>query len=295
LFLIVIDWVMRKTTEGTNTGIPWKNKTLLDDLDFADDLGLLSDDQQKLQDKTNNLVKYAKKVGLHINIKKTETMNTGDLPNTPIFIDGEEIKRTNKFTYLGSVLSVEDGAAADIKYRLAKARNAYSSLNNVWKSRKYSLSLKLKIYNSNVKSILLYGSETWRVVRTDFNKLNTFHTKNMRKLCGIFWPNTISNVDLYARTNSISMEDEIKMKRWRWLGHVIRMNDDKIPKTSLTWRPEQGRRNRGRPRQTWRRTVDKEIAELGTTWREIEERAQDRPEWRRFVKTALCSIRNEEL
>nr|KAG5702936.1 hypothetical protein BaRGS_034709 [Batillaria attramentaria] len=42
LFLLVIDWIMRTTTTGRKNGIQWTLWTQLDDLDFADDLALLS-------------------------------------------------------------------------------------------------------------------------------------------------------------------------------------------------------------------------------------------------------------
>ena len=45
LFLLVIDWIMKTTTTGRNNGIQWTLWTQLDDLDFADDLALLSQSQ----------------------------------------------------------------------------------------------------------------------------------------------------------------------------------------------------------------------------------------------------------
>ena len=49
-------------------------------------------------------------------------MHTSQEPTNPIIIEGEPVRNTNKFTYLGSVLSVEDGALSDINARLTKAR-----------------------------------------------------------------------------------------------------------------------------------------------------------------------------
>ncbi len=68
-----------------------------------------------------------------------------------------------KFTYLGSVISKDNGAKIDITSRLSKARHAIILLTNIWISNKHSMKQKLKLYNSNVKSVLLYGSECWRV------------------------------------------------------------------------------------------------------------------------------------
>jgi hypothetical protein len=42
LFILVLDWVMNNSVEGKNTGIRWKFISKLEDLDFADDLALLS-------------------------------------------------------------------------------------------------------------------------------------------------------------------------------------------------------------------------------------------------------------
>ena len=53
LFLLVIDWIMKTTTKGRNNGIQWSLWSQLDDLDFADDLALLSHNQKQMQAKTN--------------------------------------------------------------------------------------------------------------------------------------------------------------------------------------------------------------------------------------------------
>ena len=55
LFLLVIDWIMKTTTTGRNSGIQWKLSTQLDDIDFTDDLALLSHNHSQMQDKTSLL------------------------------------------------------------------------------------------------------------------------------------------------------------------------------------------------------------------------------------------------
>ena len=58
LFLLVIDWIMKTTTTGRNNGIQWTLWTQLDDLDFADDLALLSHNHTQMQDKTTRLAEH---------------------------------------------------------------------------------------------------------------------------------------------------------------------------------------------------------------------------------------------
>ena len=43
-------------------------------------------------------------------------------------------------------------------------------------------------------------------------------------------------------------------RRWKWIGHVIRRDQNSITKTALHWTPE-GKRKHGRPKNTWRRPL----------------------------------------
>ena len=74
LFLIAVDWVMRRTTEGKRNGIRWNFTSTLEDLDFADDIVLLSSKYQQIQDKTNRLVDNTGRVGLKLNAQKCKVM-----------------------------------------------------------------------------------------------------------------------------------------------------------------------------------------------------------------------------
>ena len=281
LFLLVIDWIMKQTNNkprGLNFGI----MGVLEDLDFADDLAILSSSSNHLQTKTDRLVMFAKQVGLFVNVKKTEVMNINKNPSQPIKIGDSQIKEVNKFTYLGSVISNEDGAKADIETRINKARVAFKSLQNIWKSRKYNLKTKLKVYNSNVKTVLLYGSECWRVVQNEITKLNSFHNGCLRKICRVFWPNIISNDNLYTKTKEKDLGTQIRIRRLRWLGHVFRMDTNRNPKKCLRWNPP-GKRSRGKPKTTWRRSIEAELKKMGMTWGEAEHLAKDRNTWRNVV------------
>ena len=59
LFGITIDWVMKRSMENKTTGIKWLNNTTLEDLDFADDIALLSHSYNDQQIKTTSLLDIA--------------------------------------------------------------------------------------------------------------------------------------------------------------------------------------------------------------------------------------------
>ena len=74
LFLLVIDWVMRRAIEGRQTGIRWQFTSKLEDLDFADDVALVASRMVDMQTKVENLNINGKKTGLKINLGKTVVM-----------------------------------------------------------------------------------------------------------------------------------------------------------------------------------------------------------------------------
>jgi hypothetical protein len=131
LFILAIDWVMRNTTSDIPRGIRWGTFSILEDLDFADDIALLSHSILHIQSKTNRLYKYAGHIGLKINTKKTEVMTLNIGNPSPIMINDQILPHTEIITYLGSTVTNEGGAENDIKQRLTKARIAFKNLQAV--------------------------------------------------------------------------------------------------------------------------------------------------------------------
>ena len=177
--------------EDQQRGIRWTPFTILEDLDFTDDLALLFHTRQHIQEKTDRLSIFSNQVGLRISFRKTEAMCVTVPSPTKIRVRGQDIPYTNKFTYLGGVLCRDGGTSVDIQSRLDKSRNAFMSLRSVWRSGTYSTKTNLRIYQSCVLSTILYSSECWRMTKEDLSKLAPFHTANLRKILRIFWPQKI--------------------------------------------------------------------------------------------------------
>jgi len=67
----------------------------------------------------------------------------------------------------------------------------------------------------------------------------------------------------------------LRKRKWGWLGHTLRKSSDDIARQGLQWNP-QGKRGRGRPKNTWRRTVLEEAKGVNKTWAEIKADAKNR-------------------
>ncbi|XP_041356848.1 uncharacterized protein LOC121374038 [Gigantopelta aegis] len=161
----------------------------------------------------------------------------------------------------------------------------------VWKSAQYSTRTKLRIYQSCILTTFLYGSECWRMTEKDMSRLSSFHTTSLRRILRIFWPRKISNEQVLEETNQESMRTIITRRRWKWISHVLQKEDTSITKTAECW-THKWKRKRGRPKTTWRRTVELEMKETGHSCGTIERLARDRPAWRNFV-AALNATRRD--
>ena len=274
LFLLSIDWIMKTSTAERRNGIQWTPWTQLDDLDYADDLALLSHTQQQMQEKTNNVASTSAQVGLNIHKGKTKILKTNTTNTNAIMLDGVALEEVEDFTYLGSVIDKQGGTDADVKARIRKARAAFLQLRNIWSSKELTQKTKIRFFNSNVKSVLLYGAETWRTTTASVKKVQVFVNGCLRRILHIRWPDTVTNSELWKRTDQLPADEEIMKRRWRWIGHTLRKPANTITRQALTWNP-QGKRKRGRPRNTWRRDVEADTKTMKMTWNQLERTAHD--------------------
>ena len=292
LFLLVIDWIMRRTVTGANTGIRWKLWSKLHDLDFADDIALTSSTKCQIQQKVTNLSIKSKTAGLKINSEKTKLLRLNANSKENVQIDEHDIEDVESFVYLGAHISKSGGTVEDIKARLGKARAAYNKLDKIWKNSQFTYKTKVKIFKSNVISVLLYGCECWRMTEADEKKLDALLHRSLRRMFQIYWPMRVTNEEIRARAGLETMSKQGAKRRWTWLGHVLRMDHHSHPRISLTWVPE-GKRKRGRPRETWRRTIERELKENGLgKWAAAASAAEDRTAWGQRAYGPILHLEN---
>ena len=155
--LSYIDWykVIKKATDGRRNGIQWTMFNQLDDLDFADDIALLSHSHQQMQEKLTQVERRAVETGLCINTKKTKVLKSNTKTRADLTVNGQNLEEVGSFTYLGSEVDNLGGSDKDVKIRIEKARTAFIMMGYIWKGRDISLKTKVRLFNSNVKTILL--------------------------------------------------------------------------------------------------------------------------------------------
>ncbi|VDO78117.1 unnamed protein product [Schistosoma margrebowiei] len=214
-----------------------------------------------MQEKTTSVAAASAAVSLNMHKGKSKILRYNTACSNPVTIEGEDLENVKTFTYLGSINDEHGGSDADVKFRIGKARVAHLQLKNICNSKQISTNTKLRISNTNVKTVLLYGAETWRSTKVIIQKIQVFINSCLRKILRIHWPDTISNIQLWERINQIPAEDEISKKRWKWIGHIMRKAPKCVTRQALTWNPE-GQRRRGRPKNTLRWEMEKDMRKM---------------------------------
>ncbi|VDO63570.1 unnamed protein product [Schistosoma margrebowiei] len=125
-----------------------------------------------MQIQTASVAEVSTSVGLNIHIRKTKVLKYNTENTNPITLDGETLEDVETFTYLGSTVDEQEGSDADAKTRICKARAAFLQLKNIWNSKQLSTNIKVRVFNTNVKAVLLYGAETWRTTATTVKEEN---------------------------------------------------------------------------------------------------------------------------
>ena len=91
----------------------------------------------------------------------------------------------------------------------------------------------IQVYRACVLITLLYCSDSCTLCARQERKLNTFHMRCFQRIFGITWQDKVPSRVVLERAGIFSIYTLLKQRRLRWLGHVMRMADDRIPKDLL--------------------------------------------------------------
>ncbi|KAA3670290.1 uncharacterized protein DEA37_0004806, partial [Paragonimus westermani] len=269
---------------------------------FADDSALLAHSEEELQRLATAFASAASKFGLDINTGKTYSFfqpspggGAACVPPPEIRIAGDTVNGCGDFCYLGSNLSTDLSVDRELRARVAKASAAFGRLERrVWKNHSLKMATKLCVYRSMVLSILLYGSETWTLYQRNVSYLSRFHVQCLRRILGIRWSDMIPNTEVLRRADMDGMEAMLMLNQLRWLGHVRRMGDDRIPKQLLYGQVKSGKRNPGGQKRRYQDVVQVSLSRCNIDFRCWEDLALNRTAWRNTVRAGVRAF-NEQL
>ena len=201
---------------------------------------------------------------------------------------------------VGSLL----GDTEDMLRRKVLTNAAMKKLEKIWlNGSRVRLTTRVKLLDSMVMHVLKYNSLCWALRKSDISSLNAFHRRLLRRICKIHWPNRITNKKLYKLTKTIPLTVQITKARWRYLGHVLRMDPESPPHKAMLYyfasEPCHVKKHSGGKRCTIHTTLQNDIKDTLSifnnfqiktfdSWDDmitIRKMAQERGEWKGIVKT----------
>ena len=247
--------------------------------------------QEDLQRLTTRFAEACKAFGLTISLKKTNIMGQ-DVSDAPqITIGDHSLEVVNNFTYLGSCISSNLSLDSELNVRIGKAATTMTRLaKRVWDNSLLTINTKVKVYQACVLSTLLYGSETWTLYSRQERRLHVFHMRCLRRLLGITWQDHIANLVVLSRAGLPSMYAMLTQRRLRWLGHVCRMEDGRIPKDILYGELATGTRPTGRPILRYKDICKRDLKSCNINHQNLESTTTDRAIWRSTIKTIVKQV-----
>ena len=264
--------------------------TTITDLLFADDAAFVAHTSQDLQTLLDRFTAACTAFGLVISEKKTVVLhqpvaNQSITEEPEITLNGKKLDVVERFCYLGSYVSRNADMEAELNNRIGRATSCLGQLRKrVWENRKLRLKTKITVYKACVLSVLLYGSETWPIYAKEVNRLNTFHLRNLRRILGVSWRDKVTNVEVLEQTGCDSMHTILSTRRLRWLGHVCRLENNRLPKITLYSETVCGSRSRGRPLLRFNDRIRDDLRHCGISATTVEQTCVGRMEWRRLLR-----------
>ena len=106
--------------------------------------------------------------------------------------------------------------------------------------------------------------------------IERFHLRCLRSTLGIKWQGHVSNVEVLKRASLLSIESILLQLQLRWAGHVTRMEDERMPNAVFLSELQEGKRDRGAPREWRKDQVNRQLAQAGISHQSWQQEALDR-------------------
>ena len=145
---------------------------------YADDTTLMAESEEELKSLLRKVKEESEKVGLKLNIQKTNIMASG--PITSWQIDGEAMETVTGFIFLGSKITADGDYSHEINRRLLLGRKTMTNLDSILKSRDITLLTKVHLVKAVVFPVVIYGCESWTIKKAECRRIDAFELN-----CGV--------------------------------------------------------------------------------------------------------------
>jgi len=195
---------------------------------------------------------------MEISLSKTKSLTISrNYTKCEVELRGTPIEQVPNFNYLGAEISAERELKQEVRTQVMKAARISGCLyNTIWRNKHMSTDCKVRIYKTNVRPVLTYGSETRAETAYTQQLLRTIEIKTISAIHGKTLRDKIPSDHLRHPSAIQDINKWTDARRREWDAHVRRMEDNRLAKIAGDSRP-QGVRRRGRPKKRWKECLIK--------------------------------------
>ncbi|GFS14726.1 endonuclease-reverse transcriptase [Elysia marginata] len=110
---------------------------------------------------------------------------------------------------------------------------------------------------------MTYGCQTWSMTKAVGQKLRVAQRAMEGRMLGLKLTDKISCKEIRNKTQVSDIAQYIAKQKWKWAGHVARLQDNRWTLRVTEWQPRNGKRSRGRQARRWRDDI---VRTMGNTW-----------------------------
>ena len=125
-----------------------------------------------------------------------------------------------------------------------------TNLDSILKSRDITLPTKVRVVNTMVFPVVMYGCESWNIKKAEHLRVDTFKLWCWRRLLRVPWTARRSNLSILKEISpEYSLEGLMLKLKLQYFDHLMRRTDS-FEKTQMLGKIE-GRKRRGQQRMRW--------------------------------------------
>ena len=238
LFSLLITEVAKKVAEKGRAGYQFiPGAPQIYSLLFADDIVLISTTPIGLQNQLNSLRDASEEIGLTVNLDKTKVMTYrkgGFLGRRERWFYGENrLEVVNNYKYLGFTMTTKLSTEVALAEYAGRDKNRIISIfRALHKLGPIDINLFFRLFDSQVKPILLYASEVWGTRQIDGTEkphaIERIHMYACKRLLGVSMktPNAL----IYTELNRFPLTIDSTMRSIRYWAKILLLPPERIPK-----------------------------------------------------------------
>ena len=185
----------------------------------------MAESEEELKSLLMKVKEESEKVGLKLNIQKTNIMASG--PITSWQIDGETVERVADFIFGGSKITADGDSSHEVKRHLFLGRKAMTNLDSILKNRDMTLPTKVHLVKGMVFPVVTYRCESWTIKKAERRRIDAFELWCWRRLLRVPWTARRSNQSILKKISpEYSLEGLMLKLKLQYFGYIIGKDSD---------------------------------------------------------------------